>query len=194
MFWDNPSTWLTFKSMPRDTGGSPLGFWMRIFVHQCLRSLEIENNDEDLLPEVILGDFVWLDDTQEDIRYEARISKADVFSRGQRNAAVLKVSLRLPTEFTLRPHALFMLRFRVNRITLRRQYHALASLSHSNIPCRLLFPSAADIGPMQLLSKAEIDNLELVNETIRYDDQQLRTVVSILEQPQGSVPFIIFGP
>jgi hypothetical protein len=164
---------------------------MRILVHQYLRSLEIENNNEDLLPEVILGDFVWLDDIQEDIRYEARISKTEVFSRGQSRAAVLKVSLRLPTEFTLQPHALFILRFRVNRITLRRQYHALASLSHGNIPCRLLFPSARHL---QRLSRTKIDNLELVNENIRDDDQQLRTVVSILGQPQGSVPFIIFGP
>ena len=167
---------------------------MRIPPHQYLPSLEIENNDEDLLPEVILGDYVWLDDIQEDIRYEARISKTEVFSRGQSRLAVLKVSVRLPTEFTLQQGALFILRFRVNRITLRRQYHALASLSPGNIPCRLLFPSAADIGPMQRLSRAEIDNLELVNETILDDDQQLRTVVSILQQPQGSVPFIIFGP
>jgi len=167
---------------------------MRILVHQYLRSLEIEDNDEDLLPEVIIGDFVWLDDIQEDIRYEARIFKAEVFSRGQSCSAVLKVSLKLPTEFTLHHHSLFILRFRINRITLRRQYHALASLSHGNIPCRLLFPSAADIGPMQRLSRAEIGNLELVNDNIRDDDQQLRTVVSVLEQPQGSVPFIIFGP
>ena len=157
-------------------------------------SLEIEENDEDILPEVILGDFVWLDDILEDIRYEARISKTEVFSRGQSRAAVLKVSLRLPTEFTLQQGAQFILRFRLNRITLRRQYHALASLSPSNIPCRLLFPSAADIGPIQRLSRAEIGKLELVNEKIRVDDQQLRTVVSILGQPQGSVPFIIFGP
>ena len=163
---------------------------MRILVHQYLCSLEIESNDEDLLPEVILGDFVWLDDIQDDIRYEARISKAEVFSRGQNREAVLKVSLRLPTDFTLQPRALFILRFRINRITLRRQYHALARLSHGKIPYRLLFPSAADIGPMQ----RAINNLELVNEIIRDDDQQLRTVVSILKQPQGTVPFIIFGP
>ena len=169
-------------------------FWLRILVHQYLRSLKIENNDEDLLPEVILGDYVWLDDNQEDIRYEARITKTEVFSRGQDHAAVLKMWLRLPTEFTLQPHALFVLRFRVNRITLRRQYHAMASLSAGNIPCRLLFPSAADIGPMQRLSRTEIDGLALANENVRNDDQQLRTVVSILEQSQGSVPFIIFGP
>jgi helicase MOV-10 len=172
---------------------TPPWFWTHILFTNIF-SLEIENDDEDILPEVILGDFVWLDDIQEDVRYEARISKADVFSRGQGRAAVLKMSLRLPTEFTLQQGALFILRFRVNRITLRRQYHALASLSTGNIPRRLLFPSAADIGPMQRLSRAEIGGLELVNENIRGDDQQLRTVVSILEQPRGSVPFIIFGP
>lgn len=173
-----------------DVLGQPF-YVVEVRKHARGYSLEIENNNEDLLPEVILGDFVWLDDIQEDIRYEARISKTEVFSRGQSRAAVLKVSLRLPTEFTLQPHALFILRFRVNRITLRRQYHALASLSHGNIPCRLLFPSARHL---QRLSRTKIDNLELVNENIRDDDQQLRTVVSILGQPQGSVPFIIFGP
>jgi helicase MOV-10 len=164
------------------------------FIYQYLRSLEIENNDEDLLPELIRGDFVWLDDVVTDIRYEARLAKTEVFPRGQSRVSVLKMSLRLPREFDPQKGAQFILRFRVNRITLRRQYHVLANPSTGNLPCRLLFPSAADIGPMQRLSRAEIDNLDLVNGYIRDDDQQLRTVVSILEQPQGSVPFIIFGP
>jgi helicase MOV-10 len=172
----------------------PPWFCLRIFIHQYLCSIEIENNDEDLLPEVVLGDFVWLDDIQADIRYGARIAKTEVYQRSQSHLAVLKMSLRLPTDFDLQQGALFVLRFRVNRITLRRQHHALASLSTGNLPCRLLFPSAADIGPSQHLSRVEIDNLELANGYIRDDEQQLRTVVSILEQPQGSVPFIIFGP
>ncbi|KAH8986277.1 P-loop containing nucleoside triphosphate hydrolase protein [Lactarius deliciosus] len=41
---------------------------------------------------------------------------------------------------------------------------------------------------------ADIAKLPLVNENIREDDQQLQTVVSILQQPKGTVPFIIFGP
>ena len=167
---------------------------MCVFIHQYLRSIEIEDSDEDLLPEVVLGDFVWLDDIQADIRYEARIAKTEVFQRGQACVAVLKISLRLPTDFNLEHGTQFVLRFIVNRITLRRQYHALAGLSTCTLPGRLLFPSVADIGPIQRLSRAEIDNLNLVNGDIRDDDQQLRTVVSILEQPQGSVPFIIFGP
>ena len=134
---------------------------MQILICHYLRSIEIENNDEDLLPEVVLGDFVWLDDIQADIRYEARIAKIEVFQRGSSRIAVLKMSLRLPTDFNLEQGALFILRFRVNRITLRRQYHALASLSTGNLPGRLLFPSAVDIGSMQRLSRVEIDSLDL---------------------------------
>ena len=187
--------WSTFKRMTSGTGGllSPR-FRMYILFINIFFSIEIENTDEDLLPEVALGDFVWLDDTQADIRYEARITKSEVFQRGHASPAVLKISLTLPKDFNLELGALYVLRFRINRITLRRQYHVLANLSTASFPSRLLFPSAADIRPISRLSRAEIDNLYLVNGRIRDDDQQLRTVISILEQPRGSVPFIIFGP
>ncbi|KAH9166488.1 RNA helicase [Lactarius sanguifluus] len=153
--------------------------------------VEFENKDEDLLPEVIVGDFLWLEDRQEDVYYDTRITKADVFLRG--NLAVLKIFLEVPPSFNLYRGVQFLLRFRLNRVTLRRQYYALASsgghLRH------LLFPSDSDIkNPNRRLSKAEIDKLSLVNENIRDDEQQLQTVVSILQQPKGSVPFIIFGP
>ncbi len=161
------------------------------FIRPHLRSVEIRNNDEDLLPEVIVGDFLWLDDRQDDVRYEARITDAIVFKQGL-FIAVLKISLQVPPSFDLYRGAQFLLRFRLNRITLRRQYHALvSSFAHLR---RLLFPSASDIKPIRRLSKAEIAKLPLVNENIREDDQQLQTVVSILQQPKGSIPFIIFGP
>ena len=182
------------KRMASDTGGSFHFGFVCAFNRHYLCSIEIENDDEDLLPEVVLGDFVWLDDIQADIRYEARIAKVEVFPRGQDRVSVLKMSLRLPTAYDPDQGAMFILRFRANRITLRRQYHALARLTPGKLPGRLLFPSAEDFGVAQHLSRAEIDDLELVNENIRDDDQQLRTVVSILEQPEGSVPFIIFGP
>lgn len=145
------------------------------------------------MPEVALGDLLWLDDIQDDIRYEARVTNVDVFTR--HHLAVLKVSLRLPTDFNLYMEAQFEVRFRLNRITLRRQYHALTAALTS--PRRLLFPSLSDIKPTRRLSRAEIDNLkfrQLVNRDIRDDCQQLQAVISILEQPPGSVPFIIYGP
>ena len=139
-----------------------------------------------------LGNFLWLDDIQDDIRYEARVTDIKVFTR--RHVVVLKVSFRLPTYFSLHRGAKFVLRFRNNRATLCRQYHALTT---SFAPRRLLFPTVSDIKPMRCLSKAEIDNLEfhqLVNKDIRDDNQQLQAVISILQQPEGYVPFIIYGP
>jgi helicase MOV-10 len=139
----------------------------------------------------MIGDYLWLDDVQEDIRYEARITDVDVFTR--RRVAVLRVSLKLPTDFDLYQGATFILRFRLNRITLRRQYHALATLFTPER--RLLFPLVADIKPIERrLSRSEINNLKLFNENIRDDEQQLQTVISILQQPKGNVPFIIYGP
>ena len=166
---------------------------MCIFVYQKPHSIEIENDDEDLIPEVALGDFLWLDDIQDDIRYEARVADVVVFTR--QHVAVLKLSLRLPTDFYLHKGSKFDLRFRHNRITLRRQYRALTNALAS--PRRLLFPSMSDFKPLRRLSRAEIDNLkyrQLVNKDIRDDIQQLQAVISILEQPLGSVPFIVCGP
>ena len=165
------------------------------FVHKYPCSVEIENNDEDLLPEVAIGDFVWLDD-QKNLRFEASVTDIDVYMR--HHLAVMKVSLRLPTDLNLYytgPNVKFVVLVRHNRIMLRRQYHALTKSFPP--PRRLLFPSVLDIKPNRHLSKTEVHNLKfrhLVNRRIRDDPQQLQVVVSILEQPKGSVPFIIYGP
>ena len=112
--------------------------------------------------------------------------------RGCQAIAVLKIYLRVPTSFTLCRGVIFLLRFRLNRVTLRRQYHALVSpLAHLH---RILFPSPSDIKPIQPLSMAETAELPLVIENIREDKQQLQTVISILWQPKGTIPFVIFGP
>jgi len=124
------------------------------------------------------------------VYYDTRINNAHVFTRG--SLSVLKLLLDVPPSFDLYRGAQFLLRFRLNRVTLRRQYHALALLpAHLR---RLLFPSPSDIKSIPRLSQAEIDDLPLVNENIREDEQQLQTVVSILQQPRGNVPFIIYGP
>lgn len=153
--------------------------------------MEFEKEDEDLLPELFMGDCFWLEDRQEDVYYDARITRTDVSVRGY--FSVLKVSLQVPTSFNLNHGAIFQLHFRLNRVTLRRQYHALASSLGEHLR-RVLFPSVSDIKPILRLSEAEIENLPLVNENIREDEQQLHAVASILQHPKGSVPFIIFGP
>jgi hypothetical protein len=166
---------------------------MGTFIHKILGSIEIEKNDEDILPEVALGDLIWLDDIHDDIRYEARVTNVEVFTR--HHLAVLKVSLRLPTEFNLYKESQSEVRFRHDRSTLRRQYHALTAALAP--PRRLLFPSVSDIKPMRRLSRTEIDNLkfrQLVDRDIRDDGQQFQAVISILEQQPGSIPFIVYGP
>jgi helicase MOV-10 len=148
---------------------------MSTSIHKILGSIEIEKNDEDILPEVALGDLLWLDDIHD--------------------LAVLRVSLRLPTDFNLYKEAQFEVRFRHDRSTLRRQYHALTAALAP--PRRLLFPSVSDIKPMRRLSRTEIDNLkfrQLVDRDIRDDGQQFQAVISILEQQPGSIPFIVYGP
>ncbi|KAH9000982.1 AAA domain-containing protein [Lactarius hatsudake] len=54
--------------------------------------IEFENLDEDLLPEALLGDFLWGEDRQDDVYYDTRITKASVFTR--RHLAVLKICLQ----------------------------------------------------------------------------------------------------
>jgi hypothetical protein len=166
---------------------------MSTSIHKILGSIEIEKNDEDILPEVALGDLLWLDEIHDEIRYEARVTNVDVFTR--HHLAVLRVSLRLPTDFNLYKEAQFEVRFRHDRSTLRRQYHALTAALAP--PRRLLFPSVSDIKPMRRLSRTEIDNLkfrQLVDRDIRDDGQQFQAVISILEQQPGSIPFIVYGP
>ena len=164
-----------------------------ILVYKYLHSVEIENDDEDLLPEVVLGDFLWLYDVKNNIRYEARVIKIDIFTR--HHLAVLNMLVRLPPDSNLYQGTQLVLQLRHNRLILRHQYHALTGSFLS--PRRLLFPSVSDIKPQLHLSRAEIYNLKfrhLVNRAIRDDPQQLQAVVSILEQPPGSVPFLVYGP
>ena len=165
----------------------------RPFFRTPPHSVEFENSDENLLPEILVGDYLWLEDTQEDVFYDARVTRADVSTRG--SLFVLKILLQVPTSFSLYRGPIFLLHFRLNRVTLRRQYHALASSDSSLAHLRrILFPSASDIKPIRRLSKVEIDDLPLVDDKIREDEQQLQAVVSILQHPKGSVPLIIFGP
>jgi hypothetical protein len=196
MFYASLPTRLTFKSA---ASGISEFVCLGLHVHLCSQiltyicSVEIENDDEDLLPEVAVADFLWLDGIRNNIRYEASVTDIDVFMR--RDLAVLRMSLRLPTAFSLDQDTQFVLRFRHNRITLRRQYHALTT---SFPPSRrLLFPSVSDIKPKRHLSRADIYELKfrhLANRRIRDDPQQLQAVVSILGQTKGSVPFIVYGP
>ncbi len=87
---------------------------------------------------------------------------------------------------------IFLLCFRLNRVTLCHQYDTLTS-SFTHL-CHLLFPSVSDIKSIRRHLEAEVAKLPLVNKNICDDKQQLQMVVSILQEPKGIVLFIIFGP
>src|ERR1700677_4131302 len=92
-------------------------------------SVEFENRDEDLLPEFLKGDFFWLEDRRKEVYYESSITKPHVFMRG--SLAVLRISLEIPSSLNPYHGARFLLRRRLNRNVLCRQYDALASsLTH----------------------------------------------------------------
>ncbi|KDQ06712.1 hypothetical protein BOTBODRAFT_39425 [Botryobasidium botryosum FD-172 SS1] len=84
---------------------------------------------------------------------------------------------------------LYSVEFSLCRIPLQRMHQALDQPAPSN---RLLFPTAANILPMQAAPSqlaAQLKNRKIAN-----NPPQLQAVTSILSQPPGSVPFIVFGP
>ncbi|KAF9457927.1 P-loop containing nucleoside triphosphate hydrolase protein [Collybia nuda] len=97
------------------------------------------------------------------------------------------VSLRFGEDFNTYKGSIFDVRFVLNRLPHRRMHYAL---SNQFKPTRFLFPGPNNILPAS--SATRIESISLYNRKIR--DEQLRTVVTIVNQLPGSVPFIVFGP
>ncbi|KAF8320844.1 P-loop containing nucleoside triphosphate hydrolase protein [Clavulina sp. PMI_390] len=85
----------------------------------------------------------------------------------------------------------FDVRFTLNRSSLRRMHQALAVAWN---PERILFPSERDIEFSTAPTEEEISDVRLVNRYLESNPSQKLAVTSILNQPPGSIPFIIFGP
>lgn len=81
----------------------------------------------------------------------------------------------------------YNVRFKLNRHPLRRQHQALGS---AFAPERLLFP-------MQLHVHARTDDTAPIrphNRILANNARQLEAVSAIVNNPPGSVPFVVFGP
>ncbi|KAH9948070.1 P-loop containing nucleoside triphosphate hydrolase protein, partial [Amylocystis lapponica] len=85
----------------------------------------------------------------------------------------------------------FNIRFKLNRIPLRRQHQAL-SVTPPSLP-RLLFPTSGHNGLTTAPTAASLP-LTLCNPLLASNPEQLQAVRSILRMRQGAAPFIIFGP
>jgi helicase MOV-10 len=84
----------------------------------------------------------------------------------------------------------YKIRFKLNRVPLRRQHQALA-MAFS--PDRLLFPEEDHILDRNYRLQADV-RLRPYNRFIGNNPLQLQAVISIAYQQPGSLPFAVFGP
>ncbi|THH06265.1 hypothetical protein EW146_g9665 [Bondarzewia mesenterica] len=165
----------------------------RIAVFEVARAIEFfftkEQNMQ--MPDIKIGDYALLDRTASanDTQYEARIhgeTHLAVHKRGDTRWLVL----RLPQEFSTYQGSVFNLRFKYNRMPMRRMHEAISRPFQFD-PERLLFPALEDV-PTDIVGGAA--QIKLYNEGIGSDEEQLLTVRSIVHLPPGSIPFIVYGP
>lgn len=102
-----------------------------------------------------------------------------------------EVALRFHGSFKLyAPGRVFHVRFKLNRITLQRQYQAMDAAFTED---RVLFPLVKHLpsgGPPSASNSA----LKVYNTLLSSNEPQLQAVVSVVAQRPGSLPFVIFGP
>lgn len=102
-----------------------------------------------------------------------------------------EVSLRFDRSFQgWSREKLYNIRFKLNRYPVRRQHQALDSAFNED---RVLFPERIHVQGALSAKQADVQ-LRVVNPLIGTNPPQLQAVISIVKQPRGSLPFIIFGP
>lgn len=99
----------------------------------------------------------------------------------------LEVGLQFHGSFSRYSEATrFHVRFKLNRIPVRRQHQAMDSAFTED---RILFPLVTHI------ASASVDlSLKLHNPLVSSNAPQLQAVTSIVALRPGSAPFIVFGP
>ncbi|KII91314.1 hypothetical protein PLICRDRAFT_104992 [Plicaturopsis crispa FD-325 SS-3] len=101
------------------------------------------------------------------------------------------VSLRFASNFSTFRGTKFDIRFHLNRLPLRRMHCAL---KYPFMLQRLLFPGREHIANIRAPTQDQLNEINPVNRLLSGDRKQLETVGAILHQPEGSVPFVVFGP
>ena len=101
------------------------------------------------------------------------------------------VALRFHGSFKVyAPGRQFHIRFRLNRISVQRQHHAMNSVFTED---RVLFPLVKHL-PSGGLPSVYKSILKVYNTLISSNEPQLQAVASVVAQRPGSLPFVIFGP
>jgi hypothetical protein len=97
------------------------------------------------------------------------------------------VGLRFHGSFPGGPSTLHHVRFKLQRIPLRRQHQALDIAFTAE---RLLFPKTVYVKP----ARSIVHRIEPFNALVAGNAPQLTAVKAIVNLGRGSVPFILFGP
>jgi helicase MOV-10 len=103
----------------------------------------------------------------------------------------IRVGLQLANSLHYFPGQRYSVRFSLSRLPLRRMHQALDT---AFFPPRVLFPKPLHRLISMRPTESHILSVRPVNRTIMGNAPQLLAVTSIINLPQGSPPFIIFGP
>jgi helicase MOV-10 len=102
-----------------------------------------------------------------------------------------RVSLRFPDNFSTYRGNRFDVRFVLNRLPMRRMHQAVEV---RGLQARVLFPTAQHNAPSSPPTLSQTGAVALVNRIIGGDEEQMTTILSIMNRMAGSIPFVLFGP
>jgi helicase MOV-10 len=101
------------------------------------------------------------------------------------------VDLKFHSSFNSYRGQKYNIRFKLGRLPLRRMHQALGTAFTSD---RMLFPDETHIVRRVVPTRVEMEKVRTVNRLIETNPPQLLAVASIMHMPEGSVPFVVFGP
>ncbi|KAF9457917.1 P-loop containing nucleoside triphosphate hydrolase protein [Collybia nuda] len=149
--------------------------------HRSYHYLEVPGLAEKR-PSVLVGDRILVQ--------KPEAAKGHWYEGGVHVLHQAEVGLRFHGSFSGGPGQHYNVRFKLNRIPMRRQHQAMDTVFSQE---RVLFPAKAHLPPGLYPSPVE-KRLKLFNPLLAKNNPQLQAVISIVNQPPGSVPFVVFGP
>lgn len=132
---------------------------------------------------MLVGDFILVRPTD---RHDMKWFKVCVHQ-----VTATSVSLKFHFDFSAHRGSRVNVRFVLNRLPLRRM-HMANSQSKAEMS-RLLFPDASHLLGHRVTA-VQMNLLIPFNRPVCSNPEQLLAVTTILHQPLGSPPFVIFGP
>jgi helicase MOV-10 len=104
----------------------------------------------------------------------------------------IKVGLQFHRSFPRpTPGQKYLVRFKFNRVSVRRQHKALNATYASE---RVLFPSVSHTRTLPCPSSQQISLITPFNPQLATNPPQMLAITAVRNRPPGSPPFVIFGP